>query len=171
MAESSDWPANPFWDFSIALYRRPGVADACIQLQERLGIDVNLMLYFAWVGVERGGRLVPDEIGAAVDLATRWHDPLVRPLRGLRTMLRGNPLGAPAVLAERLRNQIKSAELNAERIEQEILYAARPPDEGRRPGAKDVARGNIAGYFSYLEIAAESADWAAVDLILDATNS
>ena len=169
MAESSDWPTNPFWDFSIALYRHPDVADACIQLQERLGIDVNLVLYFAWLGVAQGRRLSPAEIGAAVDLATRWHDALVRPLRGLRTMLKGNPLGASALLAERLRNQIKSAELNAERIEQQMLYAAYP-DDGGRQGARDVARSNIDGYFACLKIAAESADWAAIDVILNATN-
>ncbi|MDF2782313.1 MAG: hypothetical protein K0S96_2118, partial [Geminicoccaceae bacterium] len=25
-----DWPANPFWDYSVELYRRPGVEAACI---------------------------------------------------------------------------------------------------------------------------------------------
>jgi hypothetical protein len=35
---------NPFWDFSLALYAKEGVADACLLLQDKLGYDVNLLL-------------------------------------------------------------------------------------------------------------------------------
>ena len=30
-----DFPAHPFWDFALDVYRRPGVSDACLALQER----------------------------------------------------------------------------------------------------------------------------------------
>jgi uncharacterized protein (TIGR02444 family) len=169
MADSPDWPPNPFWDFSIALYRRPGVAEACIRLQETLGIDVNVLLYLAWLGVERGRALSADDVAAAVARARDWHDGLVRPLRGLRAVLKEDRKGAPSILAERLRNQIKSAELNAERIEQQMLYESRPGDSAAA-GARDVARRNIAAYFGCLKISVESADWGAVDVIVNATN-
>ena len=39
---------SPFWRFSLAFYRRAGVADACIALQEEAGVDVNLLLFLLW---------------------------------------------------------------------------------------------------------------------------
>ena len=33
-----------FWDFSLAFYALPGVADACLELQERCSVDVKVML-------------------------------------------------------------------------------------------------------------------------------
>jgi len=44
---------NPFWDFSLAVYRRPGVAAACLRLQDEAGVDVNLLLYFCWLATVR----------------------------------------------------------------------------------------------------------------------
>ena len=39
---------SPFWRFSLRFYRRRGVADACITLQEQAGVDVNLLLFLLW---------------------------------------------------------------------------------------------------------------------------
>jgi uncharacterized protein (TIGR02444 family) len=164
---SEDWAPNPFWDFSIVLYRKPGVAEACIALQERLGIDVNLLLYFAWLGSE-GRALSQSEAAAVVAHVTAWHDEVVRPLRALRTDLKGNTKGAPPPVAERLRAQIKSAELNAERIEQEMLYAL-PRAERSAPG-KSPARSNIERYLEALKIVTNPADWEAIDKVLTDTN-
>jgi pyruvate dehydrogenase E2 component (dihydrolipoamide acetyltransferase) len=33
-----DFPPSPFWSFSLDLYRRPGVAEACLALQDRASI-------------------------------------------------------------------------------------------------------------------------------------
>ena len=154
-ADTAAWPANPFWDFSIALYRRPGVGDACIALQDRHGIDVNLLLYFAWLGFAQGRKLEGDEVAGLVTSAAAWHDGVVRPLRALRTAMKGDAKGAPPALAERLRGQIKSAELNAERIEQRMLYAMRAQAAGAVPGSLEVARANIGGYFTALKIQAD----------------
>ncbi|MCG8546534.1 MAG: TIGR02444 family protein, partial [Alphaproteobacteria bacterium] len=41
----SDPPGNAFWNFSLRAYARPGVADACIRLQDRYGVDVNVLFY------------------------------------------------------------------------------------------------------------------------------
>jgi uncharacterized protein (TIGR02444 family) len=38
-------PDDPFWRFSLDLYGRPGVAPACLALQDEAGADVNLVLY------------------------------------------------------------------------------------------------------------------------------
>ena len=43
---------TPFWQFSGAVYAHPGVAEACLDLQDRHGLDVNLLLFCAWAGVQ-----------------------------------------------------------------------------------------------------------------------
>ncbi|HEX6103216.1 MAG TPA: TIGR02444 family protein, partial [Alphaproteobacteria bacterium] len=49
-AGSSSAGDCPFWSFSVALYGRPGVAPACLALQDRFGCDVNLLLFAIWAG-------------------------------------------------------------------------------------------------------------------------
>jgi uncharacterized protein (TIGR02444 family) len=43
MTESETKPSqgSPFWRFSLQFYRQPGVAEACIALQEESSVDVN----------------------------------------------------------------------------------------------------------------------------------
>ncbi|MGE4220898.1 MAG: TIGR02444 family protein, partial [Alphaproteobacteria bacterium] len=36
------------WPFSLSVYARPGVAEACLALQARRGLDVNLLLWCGW---------------------------------------------------------------------------------------------------------------------------
>ncbi|MGI9492931.1 MAG: TIGR02444 family protein, partial [Geminicoccaceae bacterium] len=48
-----DWPESPFWDYSLSLYGRPGVEQACLELQRRHGLNVNLLLFAFWLA-DRG---------------------------------------------------------------------------------------------------------------------
>ncbi len=34
---------HPFWNFSLEVYGGEGVARACLELQDRRGVDVNLL--------------------------------------------------------------------------------------------------------------------------------
>ena len=45
-------PDSPFWNFSLRLYARAGVPDACLALQARHGIDVNLLFCCLWLGLD-----------------------------------------------------------------------------------------------------------------------
>ena len=112
-------PDPGLWDFSLALYARPGVAEACLALQERHGIDVNLLLFCCWSG-DRGHRLAPRELADLVAAVDAWHAEVVRPLRGVRRWLKGRDLGLGEPV-EALRAEIKARELDAERIEQRLL--------------------------------------------------
>src|SRR3546814_12211972 len=73
------WPASGFWDWSLAAYARPGVAPACLALQDRPGLDVNLLLFAVRAGTP-GRALPPDALRAAVDRAARWPAEVVRQL-------------------------------------------------------------------------------------------
>ena len=46
----SDFLPHPFWNFSLELYAGDGVAEACLDLQERRGCDVNILLFCCWLG-------------------------------------------------------------------------------------------------------------------------
>src|SRR3954470_3940357 len=45
----SDFLPHPFWNFSLELYAGEGVAEACLDLQERRGCDVNVLLFCCWL--------------------------------------------------------------------------------------------------------------------------
>ena len=49
---------NEFWRFSLAIYKPPDVAAECLALQEAVGLDVNLLLFCAWLGT-RSNRTRP----------------------------------------------------------------------------------------------------------------
>lgn len=119
-----DFPPHPFWDFALDVYRRPGVSDACLELQEHQQVDVNLLLFVCWIGASGRGRLSADEITLCIETVRPWHDSIVRPLRAVRRTLKGGLSSAPTDLADGLRRQIQAREIDAEHIEQLMLAAA-----------------------------------------------
>jgi uncharacterized protein (TIGR02444 family) len=116
---------TPFWKFSLAVYSADGVADECLELQERLGLDVNLLLLAAYAGAAEGTGLNSRDIAAAAALVDRWHAGIVRTLREVRRALKPmsrdgkNPLRGEIAA---LRAQVKASELDAENIEQMMLW-------------------------------------------------
>ncbi|RJF89850.1 TIGR02444 family protein [Oleomonas cavernae] len=125
----------------------PGVAAACIALQDEAGADVNLVLLAAWAGASRGRAVT------AVDFAEapgkQWHEEIIRPLRALRRTAKSHtgPIADPAV--EALYHQLLACELGAERIRQAELhrwadprFPAQPPRLGLAP-RRGLAHDNL----------------------------
>jgi uncharacterized protein (TIGR02444 family) len=134
---------NAFWRFSLAVYRGDGVATECLALQESRGIDVNLLLYCAWVG-SLGLVLVERELAAAARLTEDWHNAVVRTLRSTRQQIK-TMRGAAAF--EPFRNRVKRLELESEQIEQALLFSAAPAASTRGPVARaEAIAANIALY-------------------------
>ena len=117
-------PENPFWEFSLSAYDRMGVADSCLALQERHGLDVNLLLFAAWAGY-CGHRLTARQMEGIVAAAAAWHGEVVRPLRAVRSWLKGQAT-VPDVLGESLRGGVKAIELQAEMLQQLLLHQHLP---------------------------------------------
>ena len=44
---------SPFWRFSVKFYAVPGVAPACIELQDQAGVDVNMLFFLLWNASEQ----------------------------------------------------------------------------------------------------------------------
>jgi uncharacterized protein (TIGR02444 family) len=105
------------WTFAVDLYGAPGVAKACLALQDRHRCDVNVLLFAAWMGAVRHRALTPVEMAEAAASVRDWHAEVVRPLRSLRRRLKSGPPPAPDETSEVLRDRIKCLELDAERIE------------------------------------------------------
>jgi uncharacterized protein (TIGR02444 family) len=108
--------SNPLWDHSLTIYRVDGVAMSCIALQDTFDIDVNLLLYAAWLAHRQ--RCLSDDHLAALDACVReWRENVVKPLRGLRRQLRAHTSAAKVC------DELKSLELRAEREQQDRMYA------------------------------------------------
>lgn len=107
---------NPIWDYSVATYSLQGVAPACLALQETFGLDVNLLLYAAWLA-QREQRLSHQHLADVETLIADWREDMIKPLRALRQRWRQISDAAA------MRDDIKSLELRAEERQQDTMYA------------------------------------------------
>ncbi len=115
--------SESFWDYSVRNYGKPGVADACLALQDRHGLDVNVLLFCCWFGCTRG---VMDEPlwERVLAFSEAWADNVVRPLRAVRTWMKHTGCTQPEISNDecmRLREEIKRSELKAERLQENSL--------------------------------------------------
>ena len=139
-------PSTPFWRFSLHVYRQPGVAEACIALQDGCGVDVNVLLFVMWLAATQR-RLSQDDVQALEDAVRGWRNMAVIPLRDLRRALKDQPTVVGSGRQEAFRNRIKAVELEAERLQQEALYASARDGRPGVPSAPPAAVGpNIAAY-------------------------
>lgn len=161
------FPGNPFWDFSLAVYGRPGVSEACLRLQDRHGLDVNLLLVCCWAGAQGRG-LDSAGIARLAAAVADWHHAVVQPLRGVRRWLKTQAV-APEDLAGALRATIKAKELEAERIEQQLLYDALgepAADTASRGGEDALAAKNLRLYLEVSGLEPDAVDTAALAALL-----
>jgi uncharacterized protein (TIGR02444 family) len=143
---SSSSSGSPFWRFSLQFYRQPGVAEACIALQEGSGVDVNLLLFLLWQAAQ-GRRLSDVQIRELEQKISAWRDLTVIPLRNLRRALKSPPGLVPGAAAEAFRTRIKAVELEAERLQQEAMYGlASAALLGEAAPSAAAARENVAAY-------------------------
>jgi uncharacterized protein (TIGR02444 family) len=120
-AASSNKPDQGIWDWVLAAYERPGVPQACLDLQDAHGQNTSFLLWAVWAGVDDAARLA-----AAAEAARGWDDLALQPLRAIRRALK--PSHPPVADADRegLREMVKAAELRAERVLVETLGALGP---------------------------------------------
>src|SRR5690242_19214991 len=105
------------WRFSLAFYALPGVADALITLQDRRGLDVNLVLFALWLGISGRGALDRDLLAKAERATGTLRSEIVEPLRRLRRNFRHQPDGE----VQQLREGVKAIELAGEKLVQARL--------------------------------------------------
>jgi len=143
---------NPFWDFSLAVYRKPGVADACLLLQDTAGVDVNVLLFVCWLGATRDAPMDETELRDVIARTADWRDRVVRPLRDVRRWMKGGAEGFPDEPVEALRSAIKRVELESERLQQDMLYSLAGGAVTGRPGGDSAAQRTAANALLYLRV-------------------
>ncbi len=164
-----DFPAHPFWDFSLETYGREGVPEACLALQEAHGVDVNVILFCCWLGQTGRGRLEQAETEAMCGAVAEWHAVAVRGVRTVRQRLKGGMPPAPIALSEPLRRRLAAIEVALEHVEQLMLTASVDPkaDAPRtRAGRLADAVANTRRYFAIFGAAAAPADAESLAVIL-----
>src|ERR1700710_543458 len=116
---------SPFWDFSLGFYAQPGIAEICLDLQDRFGADVNVVLYLLWQA-QRRRRLTSVKIEKLIALTSDWQQHVVRPLREVRRFLKepGPTWSSDSVAS--FRQRLKGEELLAERLQQTAMETAFP---------------------------------------------
>ena len=115
-------PDTEFWTWSLTAYDRPGAAPSLLRLQDEAGLNVNVILWCLWCAEKYRE---PEEalLRTAIDLTNRWSAPIAAHLRAARKLLKSPPPQANPANAETVRDGIKKAELDAEKLEQDILQA------------------------------------------------
>ncbi len=125
-------PPSNFWNFSVALYAQPAIADLCLRAQDNYNANVNLLLWCVWLE-QRNIVLTAERLQQAHLRVDTWEQDYVVPLRRLRRQLK-QQFGTADESLEALREQIKQAELLAEKQMQvwlEVLAADWYPDATR----------------------------------------
>ena len=129
-----------FWDFSVRTYRTDGVPDACLSLQNDYGADVNMLLYCCWVGAYTG-QFDAELFARASTFSTQWADHLVVPLRSARTWMKHTGCDTEPVPTDtcmQLRDEIKSVEFAAEKMQQQVLESLVSIDRSRNDAPDQI---------------------------------
>jgi uncharacterized protein (TIGR02444 family) len=125
---------SPFWQFSIKFYAVPGVAQACIELQDEAKVDVNILFYLLW-NATQGRAFTKTDVAEIERQIGPWRETAVVPIRNIRRALKSPPPVIEPAVAESLRTRIKAVELEAERLQQEALYGLAQSSRLGRPSA------------------------------------
>jgi uncharacterized protein (TIGR02444 family) len=131
------------WDWAVEVYARPGVAEACLELQDPFGQQVSYLLWSAWARSLDAARLAH-----AADVARGWDARVIAPLREVRRALKPAAPPFDDLGRERVRAAAQAAELAAEQLLLQTLAA--------------ISQGHPAGFAPRLEaLVAAAQAWGA----------
>jgi uncharacterized protein (TIGR02444 family) len=105
------------WDFALAWYRHDGVQADCLMAQDTFGLDVSALIFALYRARQGQGFDASDAAELARTLSAR----VIEPLRAARTALKSTPSLVSGTDAEALRQAVKAAELDAERLTLDAL--------------------------------------------------
>ena len=104
--------ANPFWDYSLTVYKQAGCADFLLSAQESYSADINILLYIGWLAKQHK---IYTPSGQQRDSINEFQKYTIGRVRQLRVR-------AKHLSDHNLYNELKQLELLAESIEQTRLF-------------------------------------------------
>ena len=145
---TNDLTDHPFWRFSLAVYGAG--SEACLALQDRRGVDVNIILFAVWAG-RCGHCLSAAEIQGICGVVMPWTAAVVCPLRAVRRWIKTQNTEQLPVDTIAFRDQVKACELQAEAIAQYHLFSFLPLVSSSCGNPGDAVD-NLLGYLAYAGI-------------------
>ena len=149
------------------------MAQACLDLQDRRGCDVNILLFCCWLGASGRPTLTAERLRGILKASDAWQAEIVRPLRAVRRLLKDRswPEALPETV-EAVRRRVADAELAAEHAEQLKLASLHSPPADRDRAVEKRLRaavGNLGVYAVCLGVTPDAQDRAAVSALMTAT--
>lgn len=157
-----------FWEYSLEVYGGEGVAPACLALQNRHRLNVNVLLYCCWLAGEGAAPLSEEDFRRTEAAIGPWHEAVVAALRGIRDRLKAGVTGAAGGEAAALRRRVLEVELEAERVEQRLLIQARSPGPVMVPAPRraGTAAANVHAYLAARRVTPAAEDWRHLSVLL-----
>lgn len=160
-------PSSEFWRYSLRLYGHENVKDACLNLQSRYDININILLFICYLAQTGRGQISKHELQTIIDELQPWHQGITQGLRNLRQLLKHIK---DKDWANDLRKEILEDELTSEQLEQLLighLYSA--PIIPRRPKSHKIhdCISNFHLYFTLLNIDLTEQDYALLQQLLN----
>ncbi|NKB46964.1 MAG: TIGR02444 family protein [Legionellales bacterium] len=112
------FPEHPFWRFSCLVYQDRSLKSACLNLQDHLDMNVNIILFGCWLAANGRGRLQTTDFTKLEQLIAIWHQSITSKLRQFRQQL-GRQVAANDNF--NLISAVQQEELSAEHVEQLML--------------------------------------------------
>jgi uncharacterized protein (TIGR02444 family) len=113
------------WDWALEAYARPGVAEACLALQDAHGQNTSLLLWAVWAEVAEA-----DVLARAAEDTRAWEAAALLPIRQARRALKAPLPPFDDRAREALREDVKALELQTERLLMETLAGLAPRNGG-----------------------------------------
>jgi len=112
MTSAPELTPELFWQHSLQHYTQPGVAEACLALQDHYQVNVNLLLFYHWCFTIN--QPVSQALREALEEAVATTDPAIRNHRIRRRAAKGS----------KVYKALKQQELELEAAQQAELVAA-----------------------------------------------
>lgn len=129
------------WQYALSVYSCSAVARACLQAQDALGVDVNLLLCAAWCGTQ-GRRLDQEALRQLDEQCRSWRELIITSLRRQRRQWKED--------SERIEDYhaLKRLEIAAEH-EQLLRLETKVGELTASAGGADILRANVVAVFEF----------------------
>lgn len=129
----------PLWDWTLTAYGQPGVPEATLTLQDAHGQNTSFLLWAVWAEGPNARALAE-----GVKVAKAWDRTVLSPIREIRRALKPAFAGVEDDAREGLREDVKAAELRAERVLMESLEALAGAESGGHPALEALKAASAA---------------------------
>lgn len=144
----NDIPSG-FWAFSLSFYQQTDVREACLNLQNTVDADVNIVLYMLYLASQRQ-RISDNEIHRIIQTVSPWRDNVIKPIRAARTNLKKPEMHPDGDAVDSFKTQLMATELEAEKLQQSLLESLQVDFSDATPDS--AAHSNLIKYAQMLGI-------------------